>query len=129
MRKLAAVSTMFGAVLLITAASAQVGVNRNSLVQEDLDIPGYQILLVEVTIDVGGREGRHRHAGTLMAQITQGELTLELEGHATAVYGPGDAVIIRPGQIHEGINTGDEPVIALASFVIPTDQPLTTQVD
>lgn len=129
MRKVAAASTALVALLATLSATAQIGVNRKILIQEDIDIPGYQVLLVEVTIDVGGREGRHRHAGTLLAQVTQGELTLELEGKATQVYGPGDSVIIRPGQIHEGINTGDEPVIALASFVVPTDEPLTTQVD
>ena len=116
---------------LVTAAGAvaQIGVTRNVLLQEELDVPGYQTLLVEVTIAVGGREGKHRHAGTLIGRVIQGQLALELEGLPTEHYGPGDSLIIRPGQIHEGVNEGDEPVVALATFIVPTDQPLTTQID
>jgi quercetin dioxygenase-like cupin family protein len=126
---IAAVLLTLSSLLVAAAAGAQIGVTRNVLLQEEIDVPGYQTLLVEVTIAVGGREGRHRHAGTLIGRVIRGRLALELEGLPTEHYGPGDSLIIPPGQVHEGINEGDEPVIALATFIVPTDQPLTTQVD
>jgi hypothetical protein len=36
-------------------ARAQIGLEREVLLQEDLTIPGYQIVMAEVTIAVGGR--------------------------------------------------------------------------
>jgi quercetin dioxygenase-like cupin family protein len=119
------------AAMAIAAASpshAQVGLERKVLLQQDLDIPGYETLLVAVTIAVGGREGRHTHAGTLVGQVLEGELTLEQEGLPTRTYRAGDAVIIKPGQIHEGINTGKTPIRALVTFIAEKGKPLTTQV-
>jgi quercetin dioxygenase-like cupin family protein len=115
--------------ICVTTAAAQIGVTRKIQIQEDLDIPGYQIILAEVTIDVGGREGRHRHSGMLVGQVIRGQLTLYVEGQPTREYSPGDSITIPPGVIHEGINNGDEPIVAVATFVVPKDEPVTTQAD
>ena len=117
--------------LLSSSASvvqAQVGIDRKILLQQDLNIPGYETLLVAVTIAVGGREGRHTHAATLVGQIQEGELTLEQEGLPTRTYKAGESVIIKPGQIHEGINRGKTPIKALVTFIAEKGKPLTTQI-
>ena len=127
-RTLAAV---VGVVLLMSSASllhAQIGLDRKILLQQDLNIAGYETLLVAVTIAVGGREGRHTHAATLVGQVLEGELTLEQEGLPTRTYRAGDSVMIKPGQIHEGINTGKTPIRALVTFIAEKGKPLTTQV-
>jgi quercetin dioxygenase-like cupin family protein len=107
-------------------AQAQAGPEREFLLQEDLAIPGYQIVLTEATLAVGAREGRHTHPGTLVGHMIEGELTLEQEGKPTVVLRPGDSVLVQPGQVHEGINTGDVPVKALVTFVVEKDKPLST---
>jgi len=120
-----------GVALLLSSAvllHAQVGLERKVLLQQDLNIPGYETLLVAVTIAVGGREGRHTHAATLVGQVLEGELTLEQEGLPTRVYRAGDSITIKPGQIHEGINTGKTPIRALVTFIAEKGKPLTTQV-
>jgi quercetin dioxygenase-like cupin family protein len=71
--------------------------------------------------------GRHTHPGTLVARMIEGELTLEQEGKPTIALAAGDAVLIEPGQVHEGINTGDIPVRAIATFVVEKDKTLATQ--
>ena len=127
-RTLAAV---LGAALLASPASlvhAQTGIERKILLQQDLNIPGYETLLVDVTIAVGGREGRHTHAGTLVGRVLEGELTLEQEGLPTRTYKAGESVLIKPGQIHEGINKGKTPIKALVTFIVEKGKPLTTQV-
>src|SRR5918994_505672 len=63
------------------------------------------------------REGRHTHAGTLVGQVQEGELTLEQEGLATRTYKAGDSFSVKPGQVHEGINKGSTPIKALVTFV------------
>jgi quercetin dioxygenase-like cupin family protein len=124
-------AAVVGFALLVSPASlghAQTGIERKVLLQQDLNMPGYETALVAVTIAVGGREGRHTHAGTLVGQVLEGQLTVEQEGSPTRTYHAGDAVIIKPGQIHEGINKGQTPVRALVTLIAEKGKPLTTQI-
>jgi quercetin dioxygenase-like cupin family protein len=114
------------AIAMAPHSSAQTGLERKVLLQRDLAIPGYEVELVEVTIAVGGREGRHSHAGTLVGYILQGELTLEQDGQPTRVIKAGESVLIEPGRVHEGINKGSVPVKAVVTFVTEKGKPLTT---
>jgi quercetin dioxygenase-like cupin family protein len=115
-------------VALAPSSDAQVGVERKILLQQDLPIPGYEILLAEVTLGVGGREGKHWHPGTIVGRIIEGELTQELEGQPTKIVRAGESVIIEPGQVHEGINKGAVPIKALVTFVVEKGKPLSTPV-
>ena len=119
------VATLIGAT---QRSDAQVGLDRKILLQQDLAIPGYETILAEVTIAVGGREGRHSHNGTLIGHVVEGELTLELEGEATKIVKAGESVLIPPRQVHEGFNKGTVPVKALVTFVVEKGKPLTTPV-
>jgi quercetin dioxygenase-like cupin family protein len=110
------------------ADAQQPTVERKVLLQQDLTIPGYQNVLVAVTIPAGGREGRHMHPGTLLVHVLDGVMTLDHDGRPTAAYKAGDSVYIEPGRVHEGINKGTTPVRAIASFVVEKGKPLTAQV-
>ena len=125
---MAAGVAVFAILAVARFAQAQAGPEREFLLQEDLTIPGYQIVLTEATLDVGKREGKHVHPGTLVGRMLEGELTLEREGQPTIVLNVGDSVLVEPGQIHEGINTGKVPVKALVVFVVEKDKPLSTPV-
>jgi quercetin dioxygenase-like cupin family protein len=107
-------------------ADAQVGLERTIVLQQDAAIPGYETVLAEVSIAVGGREGRHSHSGTLVGYILEGELTLELEGKPTKIVKAGEAVLIEPLQVHEGFNKGSVPIKALVTFIVEKGKPLTT---
>jgi quercetin dioxygenase-like cupin family protein len=89
-------------------------------------IPGYQTILAEVSVAVGGREGRHWHSGTLVGRMLEGELALELQGQPTKMLKAGDAILIEPRQVHEGINKGNVPVKALVTFIVEKGKPLST---
>lgn len=106
----------------------QPNVERKVLLQQDLTIPGYQNVLVAVTIPAGGREGRHTHPGTLLVHVLEGVMTLDHDGRPTATYKAGESVYIEPGRVHEGINKGTTPVRAIASFVLEKGKPLTTAI-
>lgn len=126
------VGVAVGAVVVIEAGSLantqQPTVERKVLLQQDVTIPGYQAVLVAVTIPVGGREGRHTHPGTLLVHVLEGDLTLDHDGRPTATYKPGESVHIEAGKVHEGINTSKTPVKAIAAFVVEKGKPLTTQI-
>ncbi len=111
-----------------SAAQQAPSVTRKVLMQQDLNIPGYTAALVSVEIPVGGREGKHTHPGTIMVYVQEGTLTLDYEGMPTKAYKAGETFSVQPGKIHEGINKGNTPIKALASFVVEKGKPLTTQV-
>jgi quercetin dioxygenase-like cupin family protein len=109
------------------ASAEQPTVVRKVLMQQDA--PGGQSMaLVSVEIPVGGREGRHTHPGPLLVYVLEGAISLDYEGKPNITYKAGDTFFVEAGKIHEGINRGNVPARALASFVTPKGQPLTTQV-
>ena len=123
------IATLLAVVLPPPALAQQPTVERKVLVQEDLMTnPGYQVVLVAVTIPVGGREGRHVHPGTLVGQVLEGALTLEQEGRPTVIYKAGESILVEPGRVHEGINKGSVPIRIVATFVVEKGKPMTTQV-
>ena len=115
----------FVAQLLVNAQ--QPAVQRKVLLQQDLTIPGYQAVLVSVEIPVGGREGRHTHPGSVLVHVEEGALTLDYDGKPTATYKVGESFYVEPGKIHEGINRGNAPIKAIATFIVEKGKPLTTQ--
>jgi quercetin dioxygenase-like cupin family protein len=114
------------ATAMTPSAKPQVGLERKILLEQDLAIPGYEVVLAQVTLAIGGREGRHSHPGTLVANILEGELTLELEGKPTKIVKAGESVLVEPGQVHEGFNKGSVPIKALATFIVEKGKPLAT---
>ena len=103
-------------------------VKRTVLLQHDTSVPGYEAVLVSVEIPAGGREGRHTHPGVAMIHVLEGTLSLDYEGKPQANYKAGDSFYVDAGKVHEGINKGTAPVKAIATFIIPKGQPVTTPV-
>jgi quercetin dioxygenase-like cupin family protein len=103
-------------------------VQRRVLLTQDLQIPNYQTVFVEVTIPAGGREGRHTHPGSAVVHVQEGQFTVDLEGMPTKTYMPGETFYIEPGKVHEGINNGTSRVRALASFIVEKGKPLASPV-
>jgi quercetin dioxygenase-like cupin family protein len=112
----------------VTHAQRAPGPIRTVLLQHDTTAPGYEAVLVQVEIPVGGREGRHTHPGLVMVHVEQGALTLDYEGRPTTDYRAGDSFFLEAGKVHEGINKGNVPVKAIATFVVQKGASLTTPV-
>jgi len=120
-------SIAIAAAYLPATAQQAPTVKRTVLLQHDTSVPGYEAVLVAVEIPAGGREGRHTHPGLAMIHVEEGTLTLDYEGKPTMSYKPGDSFFVEAGKVHEGMNKGTTPVKAIATFVIPKGQPVTTQ--
>ena len=113
--------------ILMHAQQAGPAVKRTVLLQHDISAPGFEAVLVAVEIPVGGREGRHSHPGTAMIHVTDGAITLDYEGKPTVRYKAGDSFFVDAKAVHEGINKENVPAKAIATFIIPKGQPVTTQ--
>ena len=114
--------------MITTHAQQTPTVQRTVLLQHDTSVPGYEAVLVSVEIPVGGREGRHTHPGTAMVHVLEGAITLDYEGKPTMTYKAGQSFFVDAGKVHEGINKENVTTKAIATFVIPKGQPVTTQV-
>lgn len=92
------------------------------------DAPGGNTLsLVQVTIPVGGREGRHTHPGPLIVHVISGAFSLYYEGKGETTYSAGETFMAEPGHVHEGVNRGTVPAVGIATLVTPKGEPLTKQ--
>src|SRR5689334_2321176 len=117
------------AALTVVAASAAdaPAVVRKVLNQQDI-ANNQTMASIDVMIPVGGREGRHTHPGPLMVYVLSGVFSLDYEGKPQTDYKAGDVFYIEAGKIHEGINKGNVPAHAVASYVGAKGAPITTQV-
>ena len=111
-----------------TPAVPPPGATRTVLLRHAISVPGYEELMVETEMPVGGREGRHIHPGTMFARVLQGTVLIEDEGKAPAVYKAGDTYFVDAGNVHEGINNGDVPVKILVTFIVKAGEVVTTPV-
>ena len=124
---LAAIAALAFVSTQVMHAQQAPAVKRTVLLQHDTSAPGFEALLVAVEIPVGGREGRHFHPGTAMIHVTDGAITLDYEGKPTVRYKAGDSFFVDAKAVHEGINKENVPAKAIATFIIPKGQPVTTQ--
>lgn len=124
----AALALASGAVFLARpAASADAPtVVRKVLMQMDAPA-GNTVSLVQVTIPVGGREGRHTHPGPLIVHVISGAFSLYYEGKGETTYSAGETFMAEPGHVHEGVNRGTVPAVGIATLVTPKGEPLTKQ--
>jgi quercetin dioxygenase-like cupin family protein len=119
----AATSAFF---MLPTMSADAPSVVRKVLMQTDAPA-GNTLSLVQVTIPVGGREGKHTHPGPLIVHVISGAISLDYEGKPNITYGAGQTFLVEPKHIHEGINRGTVPAIGIATLVTPKGEPLTKQ--
>jgi quercetin dioxygenase-like cupin family protein len=98
-------------------------IQRKALLQQDLAIPGYQMVVNIVEIPAGVSEIKHTHPGALSGYILEGTLVLEREGQPTATFKPGELFYVEAGKIHQGINNGNSPVKIVATLVVEKAKP------
>lgn len=104
------------------------GVERKILMRQDLSMPGFEAVMIQTTMQPGGREGWHTHPGTLVEYVMQGPWTMERRGKPAATYQTGETFSIPEGEVHQAINPGKTAVRGLAILIVEKNKPMTTQV-
>lgn len=118
--------------LPLCAADASSGssLNKVELVSSHAlpDIPGKRVTIVRVTYGPGGFTPPHRHAGTVTAYITKGQIRSQLQGGPLETFDVGQSFFEPPGAIHlvsaNASNTDWAELIAV--FVADEGAQLTT---
>jgi len=116
--------------LCAAEASSGSSLNKVELISSHAlpDIPGKRVTIVRVTYGPGGFTPPHRHAGTVTAYITKGQIRSQLQGGPVEIFEVGQSFFEPPGAIHlvsaNASNTDWAELIAV--FVADEGAQLTT---
>jgi quercetin dioxygenase-like cupin family protein len=95
------------------------------------NVPGKRITIVRVFYGPGGFTRAHRHAGSVTATITKGEIRSQLAGGPVETFKVGQSFFEPPGATHlvSANASNTEPAELIAVFVADEGAQLTTFVD
>jgi len=93
------------------------------------NVPGKSITAIRVSYAPGGKSGKHRHAGSVLAYVLSGEIRSENSATgAVRVYKAGESFFEPPGSEHlvSENASATEPASLLAIFIADDGAELTT---
>ena len=95
------------------------------------NVPGKRVTIVRVTYGPGGFTRPHRHAGSVTAYVTKGEVRSQLGGGPVETFTVGQSFFEPPGAIHQvsANASSTEPAELIAVFVADEGAQLTTFID
>ena len=99
---------------------------RTVLLQEDLAMPGHEVVQAIVDLPNGARSGRHTHPGEQVGSRLEGTIILAVEGKPQRTRKAGDTVFVAKARIHETINESGAPAKILALSMVEKGKPLAT---
>jgi quercetin dioxygenase-like cupin family protein len=95
------------------------------------NVPGKRVTIVRVFYGPGGFTRAHRHAGSVTAYITKGEIRSQLGGGPVEVFKVGQSFFEPPGATHliSANASNTEPAELIAVFVADEGAQLTTFIE
>ncbi len=119
--------------LCMADASSGSSLNKVELVSSNAlpDLPGKRVTVVRVTYGPGGFTPPHRHAGTVTAYVTKGQIRSQLDGGPLEIFEVGQSFFEPPGAIHRVSANASNTEMAelIAVFVADEGAQLTTLLD
>ena len=114
-------------------ASSGSSLNKVELVTSHAlpDLPGKRVTVVRVTYGPGGFTPPHRHAGTVTAFVTRGQIRSQLGGGPVEIFEVGQSFFEPPGATHlvSANASNTEMAELIAVFVADEGAQLTTLLD
>jgi quercetin dioxygenase-like cupin family protein len=95
------------------------------------NVPGKRVTIVRVFYGPGGFSRAHRHAGSVTAYITRGEVRSQLAGGPVETFKAGQSFFEPPGATHlvSANASSTEPAELIAVFVADEGAELTTYIE
>jgi quercetin dioxygenase-like cupin family protein len=92
------------------------------------NVPGKRVTVVRVAYGPGGFTRAHRHAGSVTAYVTKGEIRSQLGGGPVETFKAGQSFFEPPGATHliSANGSSTEPAELIAVFVADEGAQLTT---
>jgi quercetin dioxygenase-like cupin family protein len=90
------------------------------------DVPGsnYEVITAMVELAPGFKAGRHRHPGSVMGQVLEGEFMLAIDGQPEKTVTAGQSLEVPNGAIHNEGAVGAKPAKLIAVYVVEKGKPL-----
>jgi quercetin dioxygenase-like cupin family protein len=102
------------------------GLWRTDLQQQDLSVPGREVIQSRVDIGPEAPLVKHTHPGEEIIYILEGSLEYQIEGQPPKTVHAGDALTVPAGVIHAVRNAGSGNAAELATYVVKKGKPLLT---
>ena len=131
-------ATRMAAVVALIIASALVpdvslaqapGIKRTDLLQNDLSVPGREVVQVLVEIAPSVVAPNHTHPGEEIAYVVEGLLEYTLEGRPPVTLKAGESLFIPAGTPHAAKNVGSGNAVELATYIVEKGKPLLALVE
>ena len=105
------------------------GLWRTDLQQQDLSVPGRE--MVQSRVDIGPEAPlvKHTHPGEEIIYVLEGTLEYYIEGKPPVIVKPGDVLFVPAGTIHSVKNIGSGNGAELATYIVEKGKPLLVIVD
>jgi quercetin dioxygenase-like cupin family protein len=113
-----AVSALIALSFQATHAQQQ-EIQRTDLVQNDISVPGKEVVQVRVDFNPGVESIKHKHPGEEVAYVLEGTLEYQLEGRQPVTLNAGQALFIPAGVAHVAKNVGNGKASELATYIVP----------
>ena len=102
------------------------GISRTDLLQNDISVPGREVVQVLVEIEPGVVAPNHTHPGEEIVYVVQGSLEYALEGRPPVTVNAGQSLFIPAGTPHVVKNVGSSNAAELATYIVEKGKPLLT---
>jgi quercetin dioxygenase-like cupin family protein len=102
------------------------GLWRTDLQQQDLSVPGREVIQSRVDIGPEAPLVKHTHPGEEIIYILEGSLEYQIEGQRPKTFNAGEALTVPAGVIHAVRNAGSGKAAELATYVVEKGKPLLT---
>lgn len=113
-----------GGLTLQVAHAQQPGLQRTDLPQDDISVPGLEVVQVRVDIEPGAVSIKHSHPGEEVAYVLQGSLEYQLDGRKSVTLKAGESLFIPAGVNHVARNVGIGKASELATYIVKKATPL-----
>src|SRR5687768_11562133 len=110
----------------VVSAQTPPAVKRTVIQQQDISVPGREVVMARADIPPTGTTGRHTHPGDEVSYILEGMLTLEIDGQPAKVLKAGEGFVIPAGVVHNGTNKSGANTTVIANYIVEKGKPLVT---
>ena len=127
------ISNALAPLCIASAAAAGSPLNKVEVIASHAlpNVAGKRVTIVRVFYGPGGFTPAHRHAGTVTAYVTKGEIRSQLGGGPVETFGVGQSFFEPPGSTHvvSANASNTEPAELIAVFVADEGAQLTTLIE
>jgi len=102
------------------------GLTRTMVGKGDVSVPGREAVVARVELAAGALAGRHTHPGDEISYVTDGEVTLLVDGQPPRKLKAGESFVVPAGVVHAAHNEGSETAKLVGVYVVEKGRPLAT---